>query len=585
MGIARRLEAFGGRIPIRSARLLPDAFALAAFNVNLESGDIAPIQLPALIKTFGSTAKQSIRIPDPADPPNPVWLSGTSQYARFFQSPLVNDSFRRFIWIDGNSPGTAVAPVVNSFARIKAGNTGSDAPIQLGVPRPDTAPTVNVVGGSGTGETRSYVYTLYNIFGEEGQPSPVTTVSGFENSTSWDLSALALPSGVVAATRGISGYRIYRTITGDTGTAYYKVADVSPTTTTTYVDTRTNVAVTSDGILLQSTLWAEPPLMEGLAIMPSGFFVGWNQRDLFFSEPFRPWAWPAEYQLSTRDPILGIGVHQDVAVVMTESKPVLMTGYRPEQVALSILDSSEPCATPNSITSSPEGVYFSGRTGLIRITAGGTINLTENLIAQADWRDSYAPANLSIARLNATQILAFSTDGTGFVLDLANERKAITDFINFDPVDSAMVDPYTGQVLVMAGNKVWEWQQTGAPYSVSRWESQEFHISNPVNIGALRVFFDTSYDPNTALITSIVTESVTPGQDMYLAAGQPCRAELWAGGSNGWTKVWADNVPISGALHRPPSGFKSDLWKLVVVTRVPIKSIQFGETARDLAQV
>lgn len=586
MGIAKNLQAFAGRIPILSNRLLPEGYAIRALNINLESGEIRPIQLPALVNTFGSTTKQAIRIPDPAAPSTPVWLGGTSQYARFFQSPLVNDSFRRFIWIDGNSPGTAVQPVVNSFARIKAGNAGANAPIQLGVPTPTAAPSVTVTGGSGNQETRSYLYTLYNIFGEEGAPSPAFTVTGFSNATSWDVSGMALPGGVVAATRGITGFRLYRTVTGTNGqTSYYKVADIAPTSTTTYTDSRTNTAVASDGIIIPSTLWAEPLPMEGMTVMPAGFFVGWNQRDLYFSEPYRPWAWPAEYQISSRDPILGVGVNQDIAVVLTTGRPVLMTGYRPEQVALSNLDSAEPCTTPNSIVSSPEGVYFSGFTGLMRVTAGGVENITKDLISQTDWRANYAPANLSMARLNATQLLAFSTVGTGFVLDLSNQRTAITDFAKFDAVDSSIVDPYTGQVWVMSANKVWQWAASGAPNTVCRYESKEFQAPKPVNIGALRVFYDQSYNPSTALITSIITQETNPANDLYLASGIPCRAELWVGGSAGWTKVWANNITASGAPHRAPSGLKSDLWKIVIVSRVPVYGVQFGETLKDLENV
>jgi len=61
---------------------------------------------------------------------------------------------------------------------------------RLGLPRPDTAPTVGTTGGSGNDVERSYVYTFVTDWGEEGPPSPAGTATGPIDATSWDLSAI-----------------------------------------------------------------------------------------------------------------------------------------------------------------------------------------------------------------------------------------------------------------------------------------------------------------------------------------------------------------------------------------------------------
>lgn len=625
--VAARVERFGGMVPILSKRLLPDTAATNAVNVDLESGEIRPIQLPSSVQTF-TTMKRAFRIPDPAAPATPLWLAGVSQFSRFFPTPITNDSFQRFIWIDGNAPEVAVQPVVNSFARIKAGNTGANAPIQLGVPRPSAAPGLVVTGGSSTTITRSYVYTQVNLFGEEGQPSDPVTVTGHING-SWDVSGLTQTAG-----RGVTAVRIYRTITGAGGTTlYYRVTE---TTGTTYSDTISDSTLLLAPIVLQSALWAEPPALEGMVLMPSGFFAGWKGRDIYFSEPYRPWAWNPSYVLTVPNKVVGCGVHGGSLLVLTEGRPTAITGQRPDTLSLATWDSPEPCASPNSVCSSPEGVYFVGRTGLMVATPFGVTNITRNLITQSAWRDSYVPANLAIVRLNASQLLAYSTNGSGFILDLSNERTALQTLANFAAVDSAWTDLYTGVVYLASLNTVWEWQKTGAPYSVGRWESKEWHFQKPVNMGALKVFLDVAVDPNAPTIPSIVTQpgiavaggpwtnltsvvnymrlnesyvgespatgSLPPGggagasgwplwygvepsnlttiADLNLPAGVAARVEVYGDGVLRWVGNVQNNV-----MYRPASGFKAAIWKIVILSRVPVFSVHIAETGKELAKV
>jgi len=61
---------------------------------------------------------------------------------------------------------------------------------RLGVPRPDTAPTVGHTGGTGTAVDRAYVYSFITAWGEEGPPSPVGTHTGVDDASSWNLTGI-----------------------------------------------------------------------------------------------------------------------------------------------------------------------------------------------------------------------------------------------------------------------------------------------------------------------------------------------------------------------------------------------------------
>lgn len=74
-----------------------------------------------------------------------------------------------------------------------AAASGTDYPTdsyRLGIPRPDTAPTVSHTGGTGNDIERGYAYTFVSAWGEEGPPSPATNYVGKADATSWDITTL-----------------------------------------------------------------------------------------------------------------------------------------------------------------------------------------------------------------------------------------------------------------------------------------------------------------------------------------------------------------------------------------------------------
>jgi hypothetical protein len=95
------------------------------------------------------------------------------------------------------------------------------------------------VSGSGDNDptvtASSYVYTFVNDLGEESAPSPASaTVRRPDGVTVTVTTATAVPSGI-SSEYGITTKRIYRSETGNTGTAFRFVAEI-PLATETYDD-------------------------------------------------------------------------------------------------------------------------------------------------------------------------------------------------------------------------------------------------------------------------------------------------------------------------------------------------------------
>jgi len=624
--VALRIEGFAGMAPLISRRLLATNMAETAFNTNLRNGELRSIRQPRKIKEYPISPLYgwAVRVPDPAAPLTPVWIPFTSKYADFFPNPLTNDAYDRYVWVDNNGPGLAAYPVQNSFLRIKT----AQPTIQLGVPAPTGAPTVTVTGGSNITVTRSYVYTYVNIFDEEGAPSDPVTVTGHLNGT-WTVTGFINP--VNAATRGLNRIRLYRTISGSIGTQFFRVTEFA-ISTTTYVDSLADSAVAQIGVVLGSTTWAEPLQMEGLALMPNGFFAGWKGRNLYFSEPYRPWAWPAEYTLSVDHPIVDCGVIGQTLIVLTTVAPVFVTGVTPSAMSMAKLTQAEPCLSANSVAASPEGLYFASTNGLMLVTPQGLISVTRNIIGREIWQRDYAPY-IEDSVIYDGQYLATGNAGNGFLFGALGDQPYIAKLVNLPTVTSTWTDPYTSEAHLMLGNDVYEWDSPHTEFAVSEWTSKEFQYQKPINLGAFSVSLDSAYEIQTGQyvptsvpafdtlptggpwpeLTSLIGYnqingaainavpafgSYPPGNtapvqawpywygivqdvpELTLPNDAECEITVLANG----VVVWQGYVE-DGVAYRLPSGYKAERWQFKIKTRVPVYNLQVAETSKELAVV
>lgn len=195
----------GGILPRFDPQLLPDRYAVRAVNVKATSGHLDAYGGLSTITQATKTDPISIfRLGD-------YWLNWTDDVdAR--RGPIAGDTSQR-VYFTGDGE-----PRVTNLALASAGGDYPTNFFVLGVPRPVTAPTVGVTGGSGTQETRAYVYTFVDPWNQEGQPSDPTSYTGYENSTSWDLSGMdtaPLSAGNVSAVSSSAGVTTFTVAAGD----------------------------------------------------------------------------------------------------------------------------------------------------------------------------------------------------------------------------------------------------------------------------------------------------------------------------------------------------------------------------------
>jgi hypothetical protein len=487
----------------------------------------------------------------------------------------------------------------------------------LGIPAPSTGPTVVPTATGGPLElTRAYVYTFVSSYGEEGAPSPPTLATGDDDAT-WNLSniATAVPN---PTERSIAYVNIYRTVTGTLGAVeYYRVTQI-PFGTSTYADSQTTEQVSLNPPL-ESDNWNEPPQgLQGLVVHPNGFLVGFKDKDVYFSLPYRPHAWPVDYILSVEYDIIGLGVFGQSVAILTDSTPSVATGVRPEGMTLTKADSPEPCLSRRGIVSVTAGVFYPGPDGLMLINNNGIQNVTKKFVSRREWQANYNPDAIEAAQYEM-QYVAFYDRNAGFIIDMEEPFSVFVELSDYWEHDVMQTDNITGDVWLVDGNIVKKFNPVTG-FSVDYvWKSKEFDTPKPLNFGAFRIIYTTN-------VTAIGPEDVVlykEFNDARFAAGplnpinfnvlngvktyslevtlpensQPfSKSPLYfigdtGGGSSLRLRVYANeeliyDQPIDSDLPlRLPTGFRRTRWQIELVGNANVQSFKMAETASELMTI
>jgi hypothetical protein len=548
-----KLQNFGGMLPVQDERILPENMAAKADGVWLYSGALKGLNPSTLLRTLagGTAVNNAWHIPNLPGLPAGAneWVETNNINSDLIKAPVISDQFYRYYLFNSTS-----APTYNTLARIRTG-----APwYTLGIPTPSTAPTVTPVGGTGTALVRAYLYTWLSAYSEEGAPSPATLATGHINTTSWTI-GITPPGGTDTTGRNLTTTRIYRTVTGTNGVAsFFFVADV-PINTTSYSDTLADTRITG-GTQLPTTIYSPPPTnLQGAVAMPNGMLAGWTGNDIWFSEPFLPHAWPAEYTVSVEYPVIGLGVIGTSLVVCTEGYPQVATGNHPSVMSFSKIDINEPCASRKSIVSTIEGVYYVSPNGLIRANPYQVANITRPVCDKQTWQNLLDPPNTRSVWWNDGYIVFSvppSAKTQGVFIDPTEQR---ISFLTYNPtlsVRNIQDDLFSPKTLFLSGNGVYDWDSVGAtPMQSYIWKSKKFQLPFEDNLASGQIFYDTPTGWNGTLPT----------------------LKVYAGDRLVLTRTFQ-----SGEVIRLPSGFKESTYQFEVNANVTIHNMKFATSTKEL---
>ena len=577
------IHVFKGMLPIVDDRLLPDENAALAENFYMKSG--ALIGLPKLRQLYscvGSGIKTVYRLPN-------SYLDSTYLYNSTFmefedintdvlRSPVFNDTYDRYYWASSSD-----IPQYNTRARIDNGDPAWD----LGIEQGGTL-SINVTGGSGPTVTRVYVYTFVSEYGEEGPPSEPITGNGNEDGT-WEITVDQPDS---SWNQNLTDIRIYRTLAASpTSQEYYLVTEIGISgtdSTQQHNDTAGDTDIAGNN-LLESFFWFKPPDdLQGIILMSNGIVAGWRENEIWFSEPYRPHAWPSTYVLTTEYPIVGMGVVNQNLVICTRGYPEIAFGQVPAAISMSKLLQIEPCISRKSILSNTRGVFYASPNGLIRVVPGLVENITKDVISRNKWQtlmnlfdfkagefdESYyaygASTDIGAFQENAFQVSspqAFSTGDeggifTGILIDGRNQE--ISLLTDEEGVDGIVNDIWTGELFLLKDDVVYFHDQSVSEKSPisCKWKSKIYQSTEAKNLGCIQLFFE-------------VPDNYDGTENDY-----------------GTVKTYADgvlvsthNITKSGKVMRLPSGFLAHFWQFEIDTTIRILSLHAATNVSELVNV
>lgn len=216
---AVNIKAFRGQIPRVSERLLTPNHAARALNCKITSGSLDPL---AGIEQVYSTSRTIETIYRYRAFVNGVfednWLTW-SEDVSIVPSPNANDPDGRFYFTSDS-----FEPRMSSYTAAISSVPYPTAWYSLGIAAPTVAPTVAHTGGSGSNESRSYVYTYVTTFGEESPPSPPSTLYTTHGNATWNISNLQVAppnTGTISAASTITTNTVRVTLNTVFGIAQY----------------------------------------------------------------------------------------------------------------------------------------------------------------------------------------------------------------------------------------------------------------------------------------------------------------------------------------------------------------------------
>jgi len=415
------VKSFGGISPRTPPRYLDQGQAQVALNCPVFTGHLAPLpDVSASLLTlpkFG-TPQTIYRFGQDVVSDTDYWFHWTKD-VDVCRGQIAGDTSEWTFYTGDGGPKATYA------ALALAGSDYPAAARPLGLPAPGDPAAVSVTGTADPSqipETRVYTWTWVNKesgFEFESAPAPASDSVDVYPGQSVSVSSLGTaPGGDYVVTHR----RIYRAVGG----IYLFVTEI-PATSTSFTDT---VDADALGEQLPSMNWSEPPsTLQGLINLPNGMMAGFDGRDVYFCEPYRPYAWPEMYIQSLDYPVVGLGRMDTTLAVLTTGVPYLIQGTHPDSMAVVKSDLEQACVSKRSIVSFGGSVVYAAPDGLMRLSPSGSGIITEALFDYKQWQAYFAPETIH-AYAHDNKYVAFYDNGTaqgGFIYDLKTGQFILHD--------------------------------------------------------------------------------------------------------------------------------------------------------------
>lgn len=350
-------------------------------------------------------------------------------------------------------------------------------------------------------DTRFYVVTFVTDWGEESAPSEPSDMLEVDQN---DKVTLTRPNSVAVgsnlASANIQKWRIYRSNTGSE-TAAFQFVDEVLTSVGTYTDEKQAAEL---GEVCPTTTWEPPPYradlqssvypypvvgtnpyLRGLVGMPNGIMAGFFDNTVAFCEPYIPYAWPTEYQITTEYPVVGLGVFGQTLFVGTTGNPYFISGADSASMSAQKLDSNQACASRRSIVAVQGGVLYASPDGLCVADPSGVQVISSGIFTREDWQKLQPDSMFAATHENLYYLWHTGAGGGCLVFDLATKKLGRMDL----RATATFVDKQSDTLYAISGSNIVA-VFGGTSRRVAKWKTPRTTLPQQAGLAWLKVLGD-----------------------------------------------------------------------------------------------
>lgn len=376
--------------------------------------------------------------------------------------------------------------------------------------------------------TQYQAYVATSVNATTGQESPPSAAS---DQVKWE------PNDTIILTVASGTVRIYRSASGTVDDDWFFVGE---TTTGSFEDDFPDSALSEVLPLIENP----PALMTGLVAMPGGFFMAFNGKDLFKSEPWLPYSWPTKYRSTLHWDIVGLAVSGNDCVVITKGRPYFVSGTHPEIMTESALPIEQAGVSKRGIAFAENVVCYPSPDGLVVISGGDVRLVTKDHYTREQW-NALTPTGM-IGSVHDGRYIGWLASGA-IIFDFREAIGTLTT--TNESATGVFNDLLTDNLYLIQSTNITQWRGAATVLTGS-WRSKEYQsIRTPI--------FSTA----KIIASSYVNITLNLYADGALVASYPV---------------------TNGNAFRVAKFARSELWSIEVVTDDEIHPILIGPSMQSL---
>jgi hypothetical protein len=424
-------------------------------------------------------------------------------------------------------------------------------------------------------ETRAYVYTYVNLYGEESPPSDPTIVT----TTALAEVTLMVTLDAVSDYVPIKEVRAYRTPSGSTIAEYFYTGmlPVLSNPAGVYQITDSTKAANINEQLSSLNYYAPPAGLVGLMSLPNGILCGWKGAELYFSEAYKPWAWPPKYIKPLPNAIVGGIAHGSGAVVTTVANPYSVSGVSPDSMTTSRLNVDQAGVSKWSIAVVDGAVSYASQDGLVIINGNAaSLIQSQKFFTRDVWRERYGNA-LSGMRFSVWdgRLIVFhgSNSFIPFMIRFDEADGSMTDLPTFSAT-SAFVSQLSDQCYYVSGTSIFQFN--GGDNETAVWESREMVMPKPTGFAILQSVCTGTW---ALTVTCVLDKAPDVSKRGTFTRG------VWTVTISATSVTATANLVAGENTLRMVDGFESSRWKIKLVGTGRFRELRLAPSGRGLASL